>query len=272
MENQMFSIFQFVSYKAALQAQIQSMPKKGHGQLRKIADRLRVNSVVMSQVLRGDRNLTHEQAVEVAGYFGWGEFETEYFLLLVSQERAGTEKLKRVLGKRISEIASKATRLSERLPQDKALDDAAKAIFYSSWRHSAARLLSSLDGFQSTEAIADRLGLSLGAAARIVDFLVENGLCVRGETGLRMGPSRTHLPADSPYVARHHANWRVKALGRLDSATEADLFFTGPMTISRAAAAELREALVTTIRRASDLASSSNAERTACLNVDWFDF
>lgn len=267
-----FSLFAFDDYKAAFDARLKAMPKAGHGQLRKIAEHLRVNSVVMSQVFRGDKHLTPEQAVDVAGYFGWSELESEYFLLLVQRERAGTQALKRTLGRRVAELRARSTQLKERLPQDKALSEEAKVVFYSSWRYSAVRLLSSIEELQTIDAIAQRLEVPLATAARMVEFLVEHGLCERDGVRVRMGPQRTHLGADSPFVVRHHANWRVKALAKLDSASETDLFFTGPMTLSHQAAAAAREALVQAIRRTTDLATESNADRTACLCIDWFEF
>src|SRR5690349_12986745 len=87
------SIFEFANYKEWVLSFIQNMPKRGYGQFRKIAQHLNVSSVIVSQIFKGNRDLTIEQAYDLATYFGMTELETKYFLLMVQSERSGTRRL-----------------------------------------------------------------------------------------------------------------------------------------------------------------------------------
>src|SRR2546430_13286005 len=87
-------LFEFTEYKQYVQNWLKNMPKNGHGQLSRIAKHLNISSVSVSHIFNGPRELSEEQAVELAEFFGFSELESEYFLLLVQLERAGTHKLK----------------------------------------------------------------------------------------------------------------------------------------------------------------------------------
>lgn len=68
-------IFDFTDYKKFIVSLLKLGPKKGRGSLKKMAEHLQVNSVVMSQIFKGDRNLNLEQAWELSEYFGFSELE-----------------------------------------------------------------------------------------------------------------------------------------------------------------------------------------------------
>lgn len=87
-------IFEFQNYKAFIRSMITNHPDLGHGSIKKMAAALRVHPSLISQVLNGIKDLTSEQANDIAGFFCLSELETEYFLCLVDIERAGTTRLK----------------------------------------------------------------------------------------------------------------------------------------------------------------------------------
>src|SRR3989344_5882150 len=130
------NIFEFDNYKKYINARIESMPKRGRGQYLKMANFLSVNSVIISQVFKGDRELSLEHACELCEFFGFTPLESRYFILLVEYERAGTHKLKKMLNEQLAEIAHKAQDLKHRLTQDAELTDEARATFYSNWYYS----------------------------------------------------------------------------------------------------------------------------------------
>jgi plasmid maintenance system antidote protein VapI len=87
------SIFDYESYKEYFAKRIESMPRKGHGQLSRLASQLGVPPVTVSQIFKGDRELTLDQALEVSGFLGLSTAEQEYLFLLVQKARAVTAKL-----------------------------------------------------------------------------------------------------------------------------------------------------------------------------------
>jgi hypothetical protein len=140
--------------------------------------------------------------------------------------------------------------LKKLLPPHKELSDDAKAVFYSHWYYSAIRLVCSLDAFNSAEAICEKLHLPRSKVKKVLEFLTLHGLCVEKDGKLGPGPQSTHVGADSLLAARHHANWRERAVNRMDTMKAEELFFTSPVTIAAADIPKVRKLLVTTIEDA----------------------
>jgi len=265
-------VFDFTKYKEFVVARIQEMPKRGHGQFRKIAAHLSTNSVTISQIFNGDRHLTAEQAVELAEFFGLSSLESEYFVALVERERAGTQKLKKFIDARLALIKDKAQDLKSRLKHDGVLPEEAKAIFYSDWFYSGIRLLTSIEGFDNPDAIAAYFGLSLAKTNKVLEFLTSRGLCVSENGKLKMGPSSTHLEASSPLISRLHTNWRLKAIEKFPSLTSQELCLSMPCSMSESAFKEIRKDLVDCIERITKVIDSSPSDHLACVNIDFFKF
>jgi uncharacterized protein (TIGR02147 family) len=264
-------VFEFQSYKELVLGLVAAMPQRGRGQLGKIARHLRVHSTMVSQIFRGAKDLTLDQACALADYFGMSELETDYFIALVERERAGTLKLRRAIDRRIAQLKAQSAQVASRLPRAKTLSEEDKAVFYSHWYYSGARLLTSLEAYRTPDAVAAALSLPPSVVRRVIDFLIATGLCEEVEGELRMGPSRTHVPADSPLVQRHHVNWRLRAMERLPRLSDEELAFTMPMTISRQDGPRIREILTETIQRVSETVDRTDPEKLACLNIDWVD-
>jgi hypothetical protein len=184
------------------------------------------------------------------------------------EEVAGDAGLDRQLG----QLRAQGKRISAQIPQSQILNDQKKALFYSNWHYSATRLLTSIPAYSSVGAIAERLRLPYKLVSEVVEFLLHTGLCVQKDGALEIGPSLTHLDADSPFVARHHANWRLKSLERHDHLDhDRELAYTGPMTLSRKDAQRVRSLALELVRNVVETAQPSSSEVLYCLNVDWFE-
>ncbi|MCB9085341.1 MAG: TIGR02147 family protein [Bdellovibrionaceae bacterium] len=267
------SVFSSLDYKTIVREFIQKQPKKGRGMSRRIAHHLRIHPAMVSQIFSGDRDLTPEQAIELASFMGLAELESDYFLLLVQFSRAGTHRLKENLRKQIKALQENAQDLRNRLPKDVELTEEDKAQFYSAWHFSGVRLASSLQRLTNPQEIADQLGISVSLAARTLEFLLTTGLCLRVEDGgLELGPSRTHLESSSPLIQHHHRNWRLKAFQGMESEDNRNLFYSGPMSMSHEAYDTVRELLVELLSQVRNQAEKSQAETLACLNLDLFRF
>lgn len=51
-----------------------------------------------------------------------------------------------------------------------------------------------------------------------------------------------------------------------------DIFFTSPMSLSKEAAAEIKNMIPSIIQNVMKIAGPSESETTYCLNIDWFEF
>lgn len=263
------TLFEYHDYKLWVNDWIDSQPSGGHGQLRKLALYLEINSVVMSQVFRGDRDLTLEQALKVTQYLGMTELERDYFLLLVQKGRAGTTELKSVFEKQLQTIRKSAQSLKNRVQHHKFTDED-KATFYSQWYYSAIRLGVSIPQLSTISALSGHLNLDRSVVVQVIEFLLKHQLIIEKKGRYDIGPQVTHVGHDSPFVNRHHTNWRLKGLQAMDNITDQDLYYTGPMALSETAAKEIRKMLVSLVEKSTQQAAHSDSEVLRCLNIDWF--
>lgn len=266
------SIYDFSEYTSFLRAWIAAKPKRGRGEIRRMADVLGVNPALISQALSGEKCLSLELTADLVTHLGLTEKEADYFILLVEYARAGSVRLKQVFKKRIVEAQKRATRVSERIQKDRELSDETKSVYYSSWTYTGIRNLTAIEGMQDIDSIATRLKLPKPVVSKVVSFLLEHGLCRHEGGHLTYGPMWTHVPADSPLVVKHHQNWRLRGFTTMEDPSEAHLFFTSPMSLSREAAEEVRKMLPSFIEKVQKIVGPSPSETVRCLNIDWFEY
>ncbi|MBC7741239.1 MAG: TIGR02147 family protein [Bdellovibrionaceae bacterium] len=265
-------VFEFKDYKKYLNHWMKEQPKAGRGQLKKMADHLRVSTTLISQVLRNEKHFSLETGAEITSYLGLNEKETEYFLLMMEHQRAGGFKLKNILIKKLEREQIAGSQLQNRLHKDRQLNEAEKMQFYSSWMYSAVRILSALPEMNTAKSISERLRIPLTIANSIIQFLLENNLCVLKNNKLTYGPHRTHIGKDSPYVVKHHQNWRIQGFSSMEQRRDEDLFFTQPMAVSIEAAEKIRLMLPGIIEQINNIAMPSESEVVRCINIDWFEY
>lgn len=272
----MGSIYSFSNYKDFLRNWMETRPQKGHGELRRMALHLKIHPTRMSQIFSGSQHLSMEQACALGAYLALGPSEVEFFLLLLQRERAGTQDLRHVLDRQLEKARNRVKKDPgksvglETVP----LEEAEKAIFYSSWLYSAVQLLTHIPESRTPEAIADRLATPLPRIKEIIEFLIRGGLCVEGADGL-LSPGRrsTYVPYSSLLYGRHHQNWRIKALEHAERFRPNELTYTAALSLPREALAEGRAKLLEAIREinASATDEGRNSETVAALTIDWFE-
>lgn len=267
------NIFKYANYKLYVNEKIKSLPKRGHGEYRRIAQFVGLHTTSISQIFKGTKDLSLEQAAKLSQYLGLSELESDYFLNLIEFEKAGSMELKILIESRIRKIQNHALDLVNKIPKDKVLSDSERSKFYSLWYYSAIRLLVDIPEYQNRELIANRLGLPLKTVNDAIDFLLSLGL-LENETGkLKSGLKRTFIESSSNLVARHHTNWRLKTIERLDTLEYLkDFVFTAPMTISIADGVKIREILSQAVEEIMKINTASKSEEFYILNMDWLKF
>lgn len=268
----MISIFDFREYSPFLRAYLKNQPKNGHGVLSRWADELRISTTLISLIVSGKKPLSLDLAVGLAAILGLAEKETDYFMLLSDWERAGSKLLRDILSKKI-EVAQSASRLlKNRIEKANQLEGEALAKYYSSWIYAGIRNLISTDPKMSVETLASRLAIPRARASDALEFLLQQNLVAREGGGIQLGSRVIYLSSDSALVNKHHHNWRIKGMQKMDSRDEREMFFTLPMSLSNEAATQLRKNLVDMIQELRKIALDSESETVRCLNIDWFEF
>ena len=268
----MAKVFDFTDYKKFILAWIEEQPKGGRGQFSKLAEVTGIHKANVSHIFKGEHQLSPEQAHKIAVYLGLGMTESRYFLLLVNFDRAGTAKLREFYKTQIEEEKQSHKKLEKRVTRSRELTSEERAIFYSNWAYSAVRILSSIAGFQTREAIFKRLNLTRKFGNGIIKFLVNTGFCHEVDGRVEMGPQMTHLEEDSPLVARHHGNWRVKAMEKHPMLNPGEeLAYSAAMSLSSSDVIRIRELLAHLVQKTDEIVGPSACERMFCMNLDWFE-
>lgn len=263
------TIFHFKDYRVFLKNYLKELPKS-HGILKAWAEHLNVHSTLVSQVMIGKRDFTEEQALELSDFIGLGPLERDYFLELLKFERAGTQKLKKYHQDKLNELSAKALNLSQRIDSDRKLTERESSIFYSSWLYSAIRLSCSIGQGLTIDEITEKLKVPRSQVLSAIEFLRESGFIVQNGARFEIGTQYTHTGKESPYLGRHHSNWRIKSLQKIDHMTDQELMYTAPFSISEKDFPILREQMVSVIQDFLKTVKASEGEIVACFNLDLF--
>jgi len=266
-----FSVFEFKNYREFLKTWLNSHDSP-RGKQAQLASAAGVSSTLMSLILKEDKHLTLEQASDLCDYFLFSDREADYFLTIVSLGRAGSPSLKKKLLAKILDLQKQSQKLSHRIKRDVELTDSVKATYYSSWLPTAIMNLVAIDKFRDAKTIADHLRLPIERVTQAISFLREHQLILDQGGHYTYGTAHTHIGSESPFVNKHHQNWRMRGLIHMEERREQDLFYTCPMSLSTEAAEQVRNMLPTFIETVLEVVRPSPSERVACLNIDWFGF
>ena len=264
------NLFDFSDYRAYLEGWLKEAKQAKTGNLSRLAEVAQVHPTFLSQVLGGSKHLSFEQAAFVSEHLGHTKLERDYFFLLIQIDRAGTKMLRDYWLEKKSELEQEKNKLSQRFDPHHELTQEQRAIFYSSWIYVAMWVSTDIDGGQSIAQIAERFHLNRAKAVEFMDFLVQTGVCYEDRGIFKMGKTHVHVTNESPFVTKHHSNWRIKAVQRMDDREPSELFFTAPMSISQADFDVIREKLNLVLKEAVDVAKASVSENIFCLNIDFF--
>lgn len=263
-------IFQYTDYRKYVVEKIKRMPSRGRGEYLRIAQHLAMQTSGISQVFKGKRNLTLEQGAALAEYFALTELESEYFLNLINLERAGTKILRQMHERQLKKLRAQSEQLVHRLSHEKVLSESDRTMFYSDWFYIALQLATDIPGLNTADALAAHFALPRKTVTDVLGFLTRSGLCSEDHGQFKMGTQRTHLEANSPLIARHHTNWRLKAIERCTKLNrEEELQLSSPMSLSHKDILKIRRMLLTAIESMLKTAAASPSEEVYCLNIDW---
>src|ERR1700722_7138089 len=171
------SVFDTREYKVFLKSWVTSQPQKGRGLLSRMAEETALSPAMISQIFNGDKHLSPEAANDVARFVGLNDDETEYFLLLVNLARAGTASLRDRLERKARAEQKKATETGKKMRPTHELPEIVNALFYSHWLYTGVLLLASGPQFGGVDSISHHLHIPRLQIQRIVDFLLQHGLC-----------------------------------------------------------------------------------------------
>lgn len=262
--------FDSSSYKTYINTWILSQPKKGHGVRSVIAKQADCNAAYVTQVLSGEAHFSLEQAEKLRPLLGLNAEETDFFLLLVEKDRAGTANLKKFFNEKIDKILNDRRRLENRIKNDHQLGPERQLRYFSTWVYSAVHMALTVARMKDSRIVAQQLGIDEVEAKEIIQFLLDSGILVLEKGAYQTGKTRFHLPHDSDLILRHHTNWRLQALKAFDKKTESNLHYSSVISISQEDFQKIRGQLVDMIEKTKRVIKISPEETVVSFCLDFF--
>jgi len=264
-------IFDFEDYRAYLNAWLKRKKESKTFNLTRLSEVAQIHPTFLSHVLSGAKHLSLEQAALISDQLEHTKLEQDFFFVLIHLDRAGNQKLRNYWLEKKAQFKTEKLKLSKRLDKHRVLTQEERALFYSSWIYVAVWVSTSIEDRQTLSQVAERFQITRNRADEILKFLVEIGLCKVKEGHYSMTENHIHIPNDSPFVVKHHVNWRMKGIQKMDNRKEYELFFTSPMSIAKKDFHAIREKIARMIKEIINTAKASAAEEVVCLNVDFFE-
>lgn len=248
--------------------------QRGPGQLKGIktrfASQLRIQPAYLSQVLAQKYALSLEQADLANQFFDHSSEESEFFLLLVSHDRAGTASLRNHFETQIASVLKRRQLVVERLGRKMEISDEVKSIYYSSWLYSAMHIGCTIPRLRTRKAVAQELSISTEQAGKILDFLENNSLLKKQGGEYLTTESWVRLDKESPHINKHHANWRQKAIQSIDTQTNEDLHYSGVFSMDAATAAKIKDGFLEYIKSQLKNIETAKEENLFTIGLDFF--
>lgn len=268
-----------MNYKKWVTWQLDHGDKGGRGARKLLAEFTGCQVSHVANVLNGDAHFSLEQAERVANFFELNESELEFFILLVQYNRSGSKELsaffQRLIEGHVEKVRAARRDLKERVPIRKSIGYEEQAIYYSSWQYAAIHVLLSIPGNTTSEVLATKIPISRDRITKILEFLCQAGLAIYDAGQFKIGPQHLHLASDSPFIARHHINWRNFVSNQIEISgvlQKKSLHYSSVVTVGENDIDRVREILTRSLADSIELIKKSPEERGAVFNLDWMPF
>ena len=265
----MTNVFNHLEYKEYIYSEIEQNSSV-HGYKGRLAKAAGCQLSFLSKVLHQETHITLEHALGMANFWSFSSLQKEYFLELVHLARAGTPELQDHVRLKIKALKKANENLADRFDRPDIPSKTDQLIYYSSHLYATIHLLTGVQEFASSTAIAKRLKISVRRAEHILSNLKTLGLVSETERGLERSQSFLHLPKQSELNAVNHSNWRNLALQNIQRDDNHSLHYSGAHTLSRADYEKIKTILLASIDRCHEVITLSKDEDVFCMNIDLF--
>lgn len=112
--------------------------------------------------------------------------------------------------------------------------------------------------------------MPLATINEALEFLISIGILKRHGTDFVQGETNLFLSADSPFVLKHHLNWRMKAIQSLDTVKAGDFHYSGVITLRKSDAVKIKEQMIQAVQNVRNIVKESESEALFAYTIDFF--
>lgn len=240
------------------------------GLRKQAAEHMGCQSTYLSKVLNEGAHLSLEQAYLMNEFLAHDSEESDFFFLLVQKGRAGSKKLSDYFEEKIQSHLERRKNIRNRIEVQDSLSTEDQAIYYSKWYYSCIHVMVSIPELRTKSALVEYLKLPANIISDALAFLETRGLLICEGDKYKIGPRHLHLPQESPYINKHHANWRLHALQAMDVPKKNDLHYSVVVTLSHDDVEKIRARIMDLIQENMKTIRDSKEECTLAMCFDFF--
>jgi uncharacterized protein (TIGR02147 family) len=267
----MAQVFDFKDYRKFLEHALSEGVAAQRGAKARLAEAMGCQASYLSQVLKGLSDISLEQADRVNQFLGHTDEQSEFFLLLVTYARSGTESLRRQFARQIKREQDRYWNSGNRFKTRKQLSKADQQTYYSSWQFAAVAMALTVPRLRTKEALSSHFRIPLKRVAEVLEFLCVSGLAKETDGSYLPGESWIHTGNNPLLTLRDHANWRTKSLQAMDSPMPFDLRYSSVVSLSESDFLLIREKIIKFLQEIRDIIEKSKEEKVCSLLIDFFD-
>lgn len=262
-------IWDFTQYKPYLIARMGGASART-GIRKQLAAHIPVHTTFVSQVLKGRAEFSLEQAESVNTFLEHTDDESEYFILLVLKDRAGTKPLKARFDRKIKVMRDERLNIQKRIGAQETISDGDREKFYSTHYYGAIHVLTSIPSFRTVDRLSEALRLSKVRVQEMVDFCLRIGILKQTGNELMPGSQHIHIGNQSELVLKHHKNWRQHTVYGLQFLDPDDLHYSACVSLTNADAFKIKESMLNNLKENVDVISKSAEEVAYVLSFDFY--
>lgn len=237
----------------------------------RMSEALGIQNAFVSKVLNQPKvHFTLEQVMKLSEFLELDSEESAYFLWLAQYSRAGTKKLQDFFMNLIEQAQTRHLDIKNRVGENRTLSEADQNRFYSHWIYGAAHVMTSIPQFQQLEKMAEALQVDQKMLREVLIFLVECGLVKTQNEKFVVGTTQLHLTKNSPNIAKHHTNWRLKGIDDSSKPNSEGIHYSTVSSLSQKDFEKLRHDLTEVIQNYVDVIRPSKEETACCFTLDFF--
>ena len=269
-------IFEFNDYRIFLKEYILEINRFGEEKLtyQKLAEKLRIQKSYLSKVLKGDADLSRDQAYLCAGELNLSQKEEDYFHLLIDSSRTALPDFRKKLAKRIKSIQLQNTQSIEYLKEksDQVLDSNQIQKYYLMPETQLVHLALGLKRFQqSPEELKSELNISGEMLTNALKLLEELQLIERKNDSIKLLKSNMHLDNSSAFFHQWHVQFKLKALEKLKSLSQDDKYnFLVTFSSKEADKEKIRIEFFNFLKKVESIVKGSEPQNLYQMNFDLF--
>lgn len=185
-----------------------------------------------SNVIQKKVNLTPDQAFGLSKFMSLNEKETEFFLLLVQESRAGAPELRVYLNNKIKKMRQKEFKLETKFKKLEMLTPEEVRIYYTSWHHQAIHMLLTIPKYGRPENVAKRLQLPIEIVIAKLKILEDIGLAQKKGDYWSAIIKNIHIPIHDPSSLGHQIQWKLQSIVDLQNPKTEGLHYSSVYSLS----------------------------------------